>query len=75
MKKIINGIYEKHTNQDLKTIGMHNPTRLACLCIAWRFLACVCLEEIIERDTFMSAEEAKTFGIIDHVVTQTPTKK
>ncbi|XP_065834359.1 ATP-dependent Clp protease proteolytic subunit-like [Oscarella lobularis] len=52
MKKIINGIYEKHTNQDLKTI-----------------------EEIIERDTFMSAEEAKTFGIIDHVVTQTPTKK
>jgi ATP-dependent Clp protease protease subunit len=30
------------------------------------------IEEAIERDKFMSAEEAASFGIIDHVVLRTP---
>lgn len=27
------------------------------------------IERVMERDTFMAAEEAKKFGLIDHVVT------
>jgi len=30
------------------------------------------IEKAVERDTFMSAEEAKTFGLIDEVVTERP---
>lgn len=30
------------------------------------------IERAMERDNFMSAEDAKTFGLIDHVVTQRP---
>ncbi|HQS83980.1 MAG: ATP-dependent Clp endopeptidase, proteolytic subunit ClpP [Alphaproteobacteria bacterium 16-39-46] len=30
------------------------------------------IEEAMERDRFMSAEEAKEFGLIDHVVTKRP---
>jgi ATP-dependent Clp protease protease subunit len=31
------------------------------------------IEDAMERDRFMSPEEAKTFGLIDHVVTKRPT--
>lgn len=31
------------------------------------------IEDAMERDRFMSAEEAKAFGLIDHVVTKRPT--
>jgi ATP-dependent Clp protease protease subunit len=30
------------------------------------------IEESLERDTFMSPEEAKDFGLIDHVITERP---
>jgi ATP-dependent Clp protease protease subunit len=30
------------------------------------------IEQKVERDTFMSAEEAKSFGLIDEVITQRP---
>lgn len=30
------------------------------------------IEEAVERDRFMSAEEAKTFGLIDHVISSRP---
>ena len=30
------------------------------------------IEEALERDRFMSAEEAKTFGLIDHIVEKQP---
>ena len=42
LKKKLNMIYEKHTNQSLSSI-----------------------EKMMERDHFMSAEEAKKMGIID----------
>jgi ATP-dependent Clp protease protease subunit len=32
------------------------------------------IERAMERDNFMSAEEAKAFGLIDHVVTQRPSE-
>ncbi len=49
LRKRLNGIYEKHTGQKIKTI-----------------------EEALERDNFMSAEEAKKFGIIDEIVDKRP---
>jgi ATP-dependent Clp protease, protease subunit len=30
------------------------------------------IEEAVERDRWMSADEAKTFGLIDEVVSQRP---
>lgn len=30
------------------------------------------IERAVERDTFMSAQEAKDFGLIDHIVTERP---
>lgn len=45
LKKRLNGIYQKHTKQDIKKI-----------------------ELIMERDKFMSPEEAKKFGIIDKII-------
>ena len=33
------------------------------------------LEEAMERDKFMSAEEAASFGLIDHVVLRTPIRE
>ena len=45
MREMLNGIYVKHTGQELKEI-----------------------EAAMERDKFMSAEEAKAFGLIDDVV-------
>lgn len=30
------------------------------------------IEEVLERDTFMSPEAAKDFGLIDHVITERP---
>ena len=33
------------------------------------------IEEAMERDNFMSAQEAKNFGLIDHVVEQMPEKE
>ena len=50
MREMLNGIYVKHTGQELKKI-----------------------EEGMERDNFMSAEEAKDFGLIDEVVETRPT--
>jgi ATP-dependent Clp protease protease subunit len=45
----LNGIYVKHTGQELKFI-----------------------EDMLERDRFMSGEEAVKFGIIDEVVENRP---
>ena len=49
LKKKLNMIYEKHTNQSLSSI-----------------------EKMMERDHFMSAEEAKKMGIVDKVVSERP---
>ena len=49
LKKKLNMIYEKHTNQSLSLI-----------------------EKMMERDYFMSAEDAKKMGIIDKVVSERP---
>jgi ATP-dependent Clp protease protease subunit len=49
MRKRLNDIYVKHTNQKFSII-----------------------EAAVERDTFMSPEEAKNFGLIDEVVTSRP---
>ena len=48
LKKSLNKIYEKHTNQSLNTI-----------------------EKMMDRDYFMNTEEAKKFGIVDKVVSET----
>lgn len=45
----LNGIYAKHTGQDIGTI-----------------------ETAMERDRFMTPEEAKTFGLVDEVVARRP---
>lgn len=47
LKKLINEIYQKHTNQPIKKI-----------------------ESLLERDTFLSPEEAKKVGLIDNIVVQ-----
>lgn len=44
IKRRMNGIYVKHTGQDLAVV-----------------------EKTLDRDTFMDAEEAQKFGLIDHV--------
>ncbi|NBC31177.1 MAG: ATP-dependent Clp endopeptidase proteolytic subunit ClpP [Alphaproteobacteria bacterium] len=49
VRERLNGIYVKHTGQELRTI-----------------------EAAVERDKFMSAEEAMAFGIVDEVVEQRP---
>ena len=49
LKKKLNKIYEKHTQQNLNTI-----------------------EKMMDRDHFMSADEAKKFGIVDKVVAERP---
>lgn len=49
MRHRLNGIYAKHTGQELKSI-----------------------EDALERDRFMSGEEALKFGIIDQVVENRP---
>ena len=49
LKKKLNMIYEKHTNQSLSSI-----------------------EKMMERDHFMSAEDAKKMGIVDKVVSERP---
>jgi ATP-dependent Clp protease protease subunit len=46
MKRRLNEVYVKHTNQDYDTI-----------------------ETTLDRDHFMTAEEAKEFGLIDQVIT------
>jgi len=46
IKRLINGLYSKHTGQDIKYV-----------------------EKSMERDNFMSPEEAKKFGIIDKIIT------
>ncbi|KAJ6644962.1 ATP-dependent Clp protease proteolytic subunit [Pseudolycoriella hygida] len=46
IKKILNQLYVKHTNQELETI-----------------------EKSMERDNFMGPERAKTFGLVDKVIT------
>ena len=33
-------------------------------------ILCYILEEALERDNYMSSEEAKNFGVIDHVIAQ-----
>jgi hypothetical protein len=39
----------------------------------WISIMCVlCAEEVLERDFFMSAEEAKDFGIVDEVILERP---
>jgi len=45
----LNGIYARHTGQELTAI-----------------------QDTLERDRFMSGEEAKAFGIIDHLVENRP---
>lgn len=49
LKRQINNLYVKHTNQTLEKI-----------------------ESSTERDKFMSAEEAKNFGLIDKVLCKAP---
>ena len=39
------------------------------LCLILKILYCVS-EEALERDNYMSSEEAKNFGVIDHVIAQ-----
>ena len=45
MRKMLNGIYVKHTGQKLAAV-----------------------EKAVDRDNFMSPEEAKKFGLIDEIV-------
>ena len=45
MRKMLNGIYVKHTGQRMSAI-----------------------EKAVDRDNFMSAEEAKNYGLIDEIV-------
>ena len=33
------------------------------------------IEEVMERDTFMTAEEARAFGLVDHVIDRRPTEQ
>ncbi len=49
LRKRLNDIYAKHTEQDVDTIA-----------------------KALDRDNFMTPEEAKTFGIIDHIVETRP---
>ncbi|MBK93188.1 MAG: ATP-dependent Clp endopeptidase, proteolytic subunit ClpP [Rickettsiales bacterium] len=51
LRKKLNNIYVKHTNQDLKYV-----------------------EKIMERDYFMSPEDAKKIGLVDKVVDSRPVK-
>ena len=51
LRKKLNNIYGKHTNQDLKYV-----------------------EKIMERDYFMSPEDAKKIGLVDKVVDTRPVK-
>ena len=51
LRKKLNNIYVKHTNQDLKYV-----------------------EKIMERDYFMSPEDAKKIGLVDKVVDTRPVK-
>lgn len=51
LRKKLNNIYVKHTNQDLKYV-----------------------ERIMERDYFMSPEDAKKIGLVDKVVDTRPVK-
>ncbi len=44
MKRKLNEIYAKHTDQPIEVI-----------------------EKTLDRDYFMSSEEAKAFGLVDHV--------
>ncbi|EDO33708.1 predicted protein [Nematostella vectensis] len=52
LKRVLNGIYVKHTGKDMETI-----------------------EQALERDKFMSPEEAKEFGLIDRVLAHPPTNE
>ncbi|MCZ6896792.1 MAG: ATP-dependent Clp protease proteolytic subunit, partial [Rickettsia endosymbiont of Ixodes ricinus] len=45
IKKLINGLYSKHTGQDIQYV-----------------------EKSMERDNFMSPEEAKKFGLVDNII-------
>jgi ATP-dependent Clp protease protease subunit len=45
IKRLINGLYSKHTGQDIKYV-----------------------EKSMERDNFMSPEEAKKFGLVDNII-------
>lgn len=40
------------------------------VCVHMLVYACVCTERALERDRFMSAEEAKDFGLIDTVISK-----
>ena len=38
-------------------------------------LANIYLEKTLDRDYFLSAEDARTFGIVDEVITETPSAR
>ena len=41
----------------------------------FHFIISLFVEEALERDNFMSPEEAKAFGVIDNIVTQSEGSK
>jgi ATP-dependent Clp protease, protease subunit len=67
----LNELYVKHTQQPLTVIG-------PCPCAWWdgqcgyAEAPCRWAEATVERDTFMSAAEAVTFGLIDRVLEKRP---
>ena len=51
--------------------GAHHCWNLPVLCTL-RGAALRCAEEVLERDFFMSAEEARDFGLVDEVIEHRP---
>lgn len=67
VRERLNRIYQKHTGmRDLETIGMYkgNRKKKRALSNSCFFI----LEKMVERDYFMTAEEAMNFGLIDRVL-------
>jgi ATP-dependent Clp protease protease subunit len=67
VRERLNRIYQKHTGiRDLETIGKRILQRKSFFRDSYYLF--FYLEKMVERDYFMTAEEAMNFGLIDKVL-------
>lgn len=79
LKRKVNHIYAKHTKQPIEAIGSKFDASfsrysiyLSILEIESRIIFQSVSDSIMERDRFMSPEQARDFGLIDTVLEQPP---
>jgi len=78
MRSLLNSLYAKHTNKTIEAVGMRSSF-FSSDCISSPKYSTIHLtmttlvEKAMDRDNFMSAQEAVNFGLIDKVLVKRET--